>query len=168
MTPSIDLRVATLIRAVEDVIAPAIDQTNHLAKEQTALLVGQLKLLAAQWNRAADYAAVCRADLAGSLGGLRVEGAEQTQRAYAAVAGALSAPPGPDAEADYKALMRCADGLVRAADGDGSSEFRQELRARLLAFSTRQALRDRSWFALSGFDLRPQELSTIDTMIGRA
>ncbi len=105
MTPSIDLRVATLIRAVEDVIAPAIDQTNHLAKEQTALLVGQLKLLAAQWNRAADYAAVCRADLAGSLGGLRVEGAEQTQRAYAAVAGALSAPPGPDAEADYKALM---------------------------------------------------------------
>lgn len=168
MTPSIDLRVATLIRAVEDVIAPAIDQTNHLAKEQAALLVGQLKLLAAQWNRAADYAAVCHADLAETLVGLKVEGAEQTQHAYAAVTDAISTPPGRDAEADYKALMRCADGLVRAADEDGSLEFRRDLRARLLAFSTRQALRDRSWFALSGFDLRPQELSTIDTMIGRA
>jgi hypothetical protein len=168
VTPSIDLRIATLIRAVKDVIAPAIDQNNHLAKEQAALVVGQLKLLAAQWNKAADYAAVCRADLAQALAGLEVDGAEQTREAYATLADALAAAPGRDAEADYKALMRCADELVRAADADGSATFRKDLRARLLAFSQRQALRDRSWFALSGFDLRPQELSSIDAMIGRA
>lgn len=168
MTPSIDLRIATLIRAVKDVIAPAIDQNNHLAKEQAALVVGQLRLLAAQWNKAADYAKVCRADLADALAGLEVDGAGQTRRAHAELAGALAAAPGRDAEADYKALMRYADGLVRAADADGSAAFRRDLRTRLLAFSQRQALRDRSWFALSGFDLRPEELSSIDAMIGRA
>lgn len=62
MTPSIDIRIATIVRAMEDVVAPAIDPGNSLAREQAALVVGQVRLIAAQWSRSEDYARVCLAD----------------------------------------------------------------------------------------------------------
>ena len=167
MTPSIDLRIATILRAVRDVITPALDENNHLAREQAHLVIGQLKLLAAQWSRATEYAEVCRADLAESLAGLDPDGGDRTRQQFDALSRTLAANEGPDTEARYKALMRASDALVRAADADGAAAFRSTLRMRLLAFSKRQAVRDRSWFALSGFDLRSEELSSLDSIIGR-
>lgn len=81
MTPDIDLRISTMVRAMEEVVMPAVDTHNGLAREQAALLVGQLKLLAAQWKHTEDYASVCIADLVKTLSGLIPLGGEETKNA---------------------------------------------------------------------------------------
>lgn len=166
MTPSIDIRIATIVRAMEDVVAPAIDPGNSLAREQAALVVGQVRLIAAQWSRSEDYARVCLADLAGVMADLAPAGGPLTRAAQGGVATALAAEG--RAEAHYKQLMVAADALVRAADADGEPAFRADLRTRLLDFSARQSMRDRSWFAGSGFDLNPDQLQPIDDLVAGA
>ena len=165
MTPSIDLRLATIIRAMRDVVSPAIDRDNSLAQEQAALVIGHLQLLAVQWSRTNEYANVCLTDLAGALRALSPEGGPQTMHAATALFAALDCTAGAR-EARYKAVMAGADQLIRAADVDGGEEFGKQLRQAMLAFSKRQSLRDRSWFALSGFDLRPGELLSIESLAG--
>lgn len=165
MTPSIDLRIATMLRAMQEVVSPAIDGNNSLAREQAALVIGQLKLLAEQWNKAEDYAQACLADLVQSVEGLQAQGGEHTQQASAGLIAAIADNADWSAEQHFKAVMAGADALVRAADLDGEAAFRTALRKALLAFSKRQSLRDRSWFQLSGFDLKPDELHTVDDII---
>ena len=41
MMPSIDLRLASMIRAVEEVLLPALSGHSGLAQEQAQLLLGQ-------------------------------------------------------------------------------------------------------------------------------
>lgn len=154
-----------MLRAMEEVVSPAIDGNNSLAREQAALVIGQLRLLAAQWNRVEGYAKACLADLVEAVDELEPQGGEQTQRASAAIASAIVGTADWSAEQHFKAVMAGADALVRAVDVDGDAMFRAKLRRSLLAFSKRQSLRDRSWFELSGFDLKPDELYTIDAII---
>lgn len=168
MTPDIDLRLSTMVRALEQVVIPALDPRNGLACEQAGLLVGQLRLLASQWHRTEKYAAVCLADLARSLADLAPQGGPTTQGAQARVVACAEDTGLPSLEAQYKALSRHADALVRAADIDGEPAFRTALHRALLAFSQRQALRDRSWFALSGFDFRPDELIPMEQLVGES
>lgn len=156
-----------MLRAMQDVVSPAIDPSNSLAREQAALVIGQLRLLAVQWSRAEEYAGVCLEDLEQSLEGLEPSGGGETARAFEDLTLTSGTRTEHRIEDHYKAVMRAADNLVRAADVDGTAGFRSALRNRLLGFSKRQAVRDRSWFALSGFDLRPEELSPIDELIGR-
>lgn len=159
MTPDIDLRIASMVRAMEDVVRPAIDPLNSLATEQAALIVGHLRLLAVQWSKVENYARACLADLDRTLEGLAPSGGPATRAAAADLAEARE-PKGP-AEAHYKAVMRATDSLVRAAARDGEPAFRQALHHAVIAFSARQSLRDRSWFAASGFDLNPGELHSV-------
>lgn len=52
MMPSIGLRLATLRRAVNEVILPAIAPDNALAREQAQLVAAHLELLARQLDDA--------------------------------------------------------------------------------------------------------------------
>lgn len=163
MTPSIDLRITTMVRAMQDVVLPAIDGANGLAREQASLVIGHLNLLAMQWNRADDYARVCLADLEQTIAMLAPSGGPLTAAAAQAVKAALAEQGA--AEPRYKRVMATVDTLVRAADQDGDAAFAGALRRHLLDFTLRQSTRDRSWFAGSGFDLRPSELSPVDDII---
>lgn len=166
MTPSIDLRISTIVRAMEDVVAPAIDQDNSLAREQAALIIGHLHLLAAQWSRAESYAQVCLGELSQTLRPLIPVGGPLTQNAATALNEALQTKG--RAEVQYKQVMAAAEALVRASDEDGDAAFRAKLRAGLLDFSAAQSLRDRSWFSGSGFDLHPDQLIPMDDLTGMA
>lgn len=163
MTPSIDLRISTIVRAMEDVVTPAIEEGNSLAREQAALIIGHLRLLAVQWSRADGYARTCLADLVDTLVPLEPAGGEQTVAAGLHLGASLGSEG--NAESRYKQIMAAADALVRAADADGDPGFRAELSARLLDFSLRQSLRDRSWFAGTGFDLHPEQLFPIEDLV---
>ena len=93
MTPDIDLRIASMVRAMEDVVRPAIDPLNSLAAEQAALIVGHLRLLAIQWNKAESYARTCLADLDATLDGLVPSGGPATRAAAAAAVQPAGPPP---------------------------------------------------------------------------
>lgn len=163
MTPSIDLRIETIVRAMEDVVTPAIDQENSLAREQVALIIGHLRLIGVQWSRAEGYAQTCLADLTDCVRPLRAQGGPATEAAGRELQASLDTVG--RAEAHYKQVMSAADALVRASYTDGDPKFRSELQACLLDFSLRQSLRDRSWFAGTGFDLHPDQLIPIDDLV---
>lgn len=152
-----------MLRAMEDVVGPAIDRANSLALEQSALVIGHLRMLAIQWSKADGYARACGADLERLIDTLAPNDGPMTQAAATSLAAARQTDGG--AELRYKAMMAGVDALVRAAAEDGAPAFRETLKQGVLAFSSRQSLRDQSWFAASGFDPRPDELLAVDDII---
>lgn len=152
-----------MLRAMEDVVGPAIDRANSLALEQSALVIGHLRMLAIQWSKADGYARACGTDLERLIDTLAPNDGPMTQAAATSLAAARQTDGG--AELRYKAMMAGVDALVRAAAEDGAPAFRETLKQGVLAFSSRQSLRDQSWFAASGFDPRPDELLAVDDII---
>ena len=65
MTPSIELRIQTMIKAMSEVILPAIEPGNDLAREQGQLMIAQLGLIARQWDKAQSYDTLCLRELVG-------------------------------------------------------------------------------------------------------
>lgn len=167
MTPSIDLRIASMIRAMQDVIAPAVDPSNSLAREQSMLMIGQLQMIGAQWRLALRYASACLADLRLMADGLKVEGGSATQAAWTELRAALDGVEA-DSEVQYQSAARALEKLVRASDEDASPAFRMQLRTDALRFSQRQAERDRAWFAGSGFDMEADRLPSISSILAAA
>lgn len=164
MIPGIELRLDSMRRAVAEVILPAIDPTNSLAVEQAMLLLGHIGLLIDQAGKADVYARLCFADLAKMASGIKANGGPVTQAAAVALSTAIGASTGMG-DADYRSGTRALETLIRAADVDAEASFRLALRKQVLAFGKRQATRDRSWFAASGFDPDAASLPSIETML---
>jgi hypothetical protein len=159
MLPSIDLRIQNLIKALTQVVIPAIDPENALAREQAQLAIAHLQLIAAQWQKAPVFEAqsldALRA-LGERLAAVSAGGAE-TRRAAAGVRGALDRP--------YADLGRAIDALIAAALADGETGFRAELDEAVLTYGAKQAWRERVWFAGSALDPDVAELPSIDAML---
>lgn len=167
MTPSIDIRLASMIRSMTDVITPAIDADNSFACEQASLMVGHLHLFALQWRKVFPFAEVCLADLTSCARGLRPGGGGATTAAAETLDGALLSTDG-DAERRYQHAALALEELVRAVEADGDADTRRRVETDVLAFSQRQAERDRAWFAMSGFDIDADNLPSIDDIIAEA
>lgn len=120
-------------------------------------------MLAIQWSKADGYARACGAVVERLIDTLAPNDGPMTQAAATSLAAARQTDGG--AELRYKAMMAGVDALVRAAAEDGAPAFRETLKQGVLAFSSRQSLRDQSWFAASGFDPRPDELLAVDDII---
>ncbi len=167
MIPDIELRLDSVRRALTEVILPAIDPSNSLAVEQTMLAIGHVGMIIGQIDKAAEYAAICFADLAATMASLPVAAEPVTAAAAVDLATALGFPePGPDCAAAFRTASAALEQLIRTADGDGDTEFRRELHRRVLAFTKRQAGRERCWFGASKFDPDASTLPSIADMIG--
>ena len=57
MLPSIDLRIANIVKALEQVVLPALTARERLAKDQVNLCIGHLQMIAQQWRWAAAFEA---------------------------------------------------------------------------------------------------------------
>jgi hypothetical protein len=167
MTPSIDIRLASMIRAMTDVIGPAIEPGNNLAREQAALMVGQLQMIAAQWRRVSPYARACLDDLRETAAGFDVQGGPLSREASRKLATTL-AEDWPDPEAQYLAASRALEEMVRAIADDGAPPFAKSFEQSALQFGLRQARRDRAWFAMSGFDIDADALPSLSQLVGES
>ncbi|WP_404477954.1 hypothetical protein [Novosphingobium sp. BL-52-GroH] len=164
MIPSIELRLDSMTRALQQVIIPAIDPGNSLALEQAALMLGHIGLIVDQISVKEAFAALCLDDIASVVADLDPQGGA----AVAAVMRQINEQekaPGETAEAAYARLSGLIEQLIRAADIDGTQSFRADLHKAVLHFSKRQARRDRIWFAKSGFDPDNGELPTIRSLL---
>lgn len=65
MIPSIDTRIMSAIKALEQVVLPALPPGERLAREQCEITMGHLRVLASQWRHAVPMA---RRELALSVG----------------------------------------------------------------------------------------------------
>jgi hypothetical protein len=163
MQPSIALRLENVLKALREVVLPAIDPADALAREQAQLALGHLALIAEQWPRAREFDQQSLAGL-GALAELlaaSAAGGARTEQAAAALRTELGRP------AAVAKLGAAVDRLIEAAFADGSADFRALLDEAVLEHAARQAWRERVWFQGTGLDVDRGELPPIATLFRR-
>lgn len=160
MNPSVELRIRSMMRALTEVVLPAVDPHNALAQEQARLLLGHLHALALHHRDESTLDALSDAaleTLARALLGDSVGGAH-TQAAAHAVRQALPA-------ADARALSRAVEELIVAAGIDGDADFQASSAALVLTHARTETWRGRTWFKAMNFDARPEQLPSIEHLL---
>ena len=169
MGPEIATNIGSMLRALENVVIPAIDPENGLAREQSWLIMMYLRLMAEQHDQIFHFRLREIREfhaLASEL--LRLQPAalpedEITRSAYTALEAAkpLLALELPHYEAlaeTARTLRALADALTQRICDNGNAEQRSLIGAMLLDQAKIEALRERSWVAGLGQDPKPEEL----------
>lgn len=154
MTPTVDERLASVVRSLTEVVLPHLPPEASLAQEQVHLAIGHLQILRGQLDAAPgfergeweDALAVARALGEGMTGG------QATLDAAAALAMAADAADGSDCREQTAAIHRAIDRLVEAVSRDGSPDAREQLPAIILRHEAARVAKDRRWFLPFGFD----------------
>lgn len=152
MIPNVDDRLASVIRALSEVVLPHLPPEASLAQEQVQLAVGHLQILRAQLDALPGFEREELSD-ARALGAALVacEGGAETGAAVASLQAAVAAQ-GDDGRALLKAINEAIEALVRAVAVDGGATTRTQLSATILKHEHARAQKDRQWYAPFGFD----------------
>lgn len=169
MLPNIDLRIATMIKALEQVILPALPRDQRLARDQATLVASHLRMLGGQWEATLRYERLSLDDLAGLARALLPE-------APAALAAPLDAALTAAAACDRgsaTALEQANVALGHAVDavilgGDDHVPLSQAATKAVLDYGLRHARRERTWFKANKLDPDQAELPEIAAMIAEA
>ncbi|MBX9605171.1 MAG: hypothetical protein K2Y51_03050 [Gammaproteobacteria bacterium] len=154
MNPDLDLRLKSVMKALAEVILPALPPEQRMARDQTHLALGHLALLAEQWPYALRY------ELESLDECLELASALAPQVRDPSLAAALI-----DSVARAKRLMRDDYAAVGAAlhavkaaidhalaDGEGETPLSAAVLGAVLRYNARRAPRERSWHRASGLD----------------
>ena len=168
MVPSAQLRLASMMRSVQDVILPAV-AGNSYATEQAMLLLGHLHVLTGQFDHVLRYEALqLRAAQAHaqSLCALAA-GGKQTLAACTALReqAQVEAADPPAVPSVYEALQARAEDLIRAAALDGTQDSAQAIQQATLSYGRACADRDRAWYGAMGFEASGTQLPDIAHML---
>lgn len=177
MTPEVQIRSA--VKALTDVVLPAVDPNNKLAQEQTQLVIGMLRLMGEQLpfryrfdrdelTRLIAYSEKIRAAVQGAASTTKAvtELSTATAAAQKALAGAITTP-----EELVQAVkrMRAATGEVATqAYRDGEPDSRSAIRDLVLELSEAQLLRERSMYLAQGWEPNPKAIPPIATLLDDA
>ena len=160
MNPSVDVRIAAVIRTMETIVMPALHA--GMAKDQAALVVGHLRVLRDQADFATRYELLqlCAArSLARQLMVL-TRGGECTMAAVSVLADCVTAKVPSDARSVrdcYARTVTVVEDLVRASGIDGERASVLAVNRCIMHFGKEQALRDRAWFSGMGFESFPRQ-----------
>ena len=174
MVPDFALRIQSMLRAMREVIMPAIAADQRLALDQAAILVGNLRLMAEQCENLYQYelvelresAVLVRALLAAveaQQDGVIAAAAEVLARA--APIAELPIPPQASVALLTKELKIAADGLLQVCLKIGSPRARAAAGALVMAQSQTQIARERRWFKAAGFELEPDKMPPLDEVL---
>ena len=176
MRPGIQLQA--VIKALSDVVLPAIDPDNKLAIEQGKLSIGLLALLSQQLplQFQFDCDELQRLVATARELGLQAHGGPGTQSAVVALneatlaAGrvldaARSSPA--DVEAQVRALRVATGTLITEVHRDGDPACRPTIQRTVLAMSKDQLLRDRSMMLMQGWEPDPKAVPPLADLLAR-
>jgi hypothetical protein len=166
MTPSIEVRLQSIIHGLRDVIFPAIDPNEALAAEQSGLILAQLSMLLQQMPYADRYNRLCRDDAHATAAAIvqNAAGGPRSIAAVEALTALLTGAGANDPHANYLALAGGIAGLTKAIAVDAEPQWRIRADAAVLAFASRQNRRERVWFKDAGFDPEPATLPDLATL----
>lgn len=175
-----DIQIQTMLRAMTEVVLPAVDPGNKPAQEQAQLVIGMLMMMAQRMpqqfrfdcdelQRLLDFSAtLCAktqggaetAAALGSLAAVAAQGREVLDRARADPAEVLAA---------VRELRAVSSAVVTAVFTDGEAvSCRDTVQKTVLSMSAEQILRDRVWTLMQGFERDPASLPDIESLIGTA
>ncbi len=176
MRPQVQLQA--VIKALSDVVLPAIDPDNKLAIEQGKLSIGLLALLAQQLPMQFRFDCDELARLIATSAELvrQAQGGAGTQAAVAALTeatraarlalDAAGASPA-DIEAKVRALRAATGALVTEVHRDGDAACRPNIQQTVLAMSKEQGLRDRSMMLMQGWEPDPKAIPPLAELLAR-
>lgn len=153
MTPNIDDRLASVIRALTDVILPSLPAEASLAAEQAHLSIGQLHIIRAQMDAAPAYETEELDDAKALAAALTdaITGGPATLAALSGITLALESADGH--RAAREAIHGAIAALVRAVSLDGENGMREKLSEIIIVQQRTRIAKDRQWFAPFGFDI---------------
>lgn len=156
MIPTVDERIASVVRALSEVVLPHLPAEASLAQEQVQLCLGHLQILRAQLDHTPDFErgeledarALARDLLAAVTGGATTTAALTTLEA-------ATQGDHDDVRAARRQIHEAIDTLVKAVSTDGTVDAGAALRELILRHEAERSLKDRRWFAPYGFDTLP-------------
>jgi hypothetical protein len=154
MTPSIDDRLASIVRSLTEVILPHLPKEASLAQEQVQLCIGHIQIVRAQLDASPAFERE-ELDDAVALGRalLAATGSDAAAGTISlALAAALKASKGTDARAQRQAIHDAIEDLIGCAAADGNAQRRARISTTILDHERRRVEKDRAWFAPFGFD----------------
>jgi hypothetical protein len=163
MTPSIEVRLESVLHGLRDVVIPAINPDEALAVEQSGLILAQLTMILKQMPYADRYYRLCRDDARITAAAIvqNPAGGGRSKTAAEALAALLAGEGSDNSHSDYLALADGIATLTTAVAEDAEPEWRARVDGAVLAFSLRQNRRERVWFVDAGFDPDPAELPSL-------
>lgn len=171
------LQIQSILKAMTDVVLPAVDANNKLAQEQTRLIMGTLGLMARQLSVQFRFDCdelVRLIEFARELQQLS-QGGQETSAANAALASCTEsakaildrAKAGPDEVEQAVRELRAATGaVVTGVYRDGEAASQGGVQKAVLAVSKEQLLRDRSLLITQGWEPDPKAVPAIETLLG--
>lgn len=166
MLPNIDLRIQNMIKALEQVILPALPRDQRLARDQAMLVTGHLRMIGAQWKCALDYERGALDQLVALAELLRDQAGESLGKRLTAM---LELARDCD-RAQIDEIERTCTELGKVVDeiilgGPGHRPLSREVADAILDYSLRHARRERVWFQGNGLDPDRASLPTIEAMM---
>ncbi|WP_290866595.1 hypothetical protein [Aquabacterium sp.] len=169
-----DIQIRSILKAMSDVILPAIDDQNQLAQEQARLCMGLLQLMSKQLPL--QYRYDCDEltrllDMGQQLLALADGDAASEASAAALKQGvALASQVRARAMAEPQEVLEAVRQL-RAVSGSflqeayAKAEIPTALERIVLDTSRAQLLRERAWLVAQGWEARPEDLPDIGTLL---
>ena len=158
MNPSSQLRLSTMMRAMTDIILPAIPASESMAQEQSQLLIGHIAALMAQDGRErelVDYNARHLMACATRLLAL-AESESLSDEKLIDLRAAVTANDTAKVAFTLERLM---------AQCDVSDGFKRESSVLLMQYARQHSVAGRSWFSPMGFDSKPSELVDVANLL---
>lgn len=173
------IQIQSMIKALQDVVIPALDPDNKLAQEQIGLIVGTLNLMAQQephqfafdldeLQRLIDLAAELKS-AAGSVDSLTSPLAELDRAMAGGSATIEAAQAGPQDLRDSIRALRAATGtLITQVYEHADSTIIDKIQAATLHNCGEQLLRDRALLKPQGWEPVPDAVPDISELLKRA
>ncbi len=154
MNPSVHDRLASVVRALEGVILPALPPQAALAQEQAALAIGHIQIVLALLDATPAFEAEEVADIEAMANTIisHAHGGAETAAAIANLRAVIGDTKPQAPRLKLEAVQNAIDETLQALAADGESNARAAVRRQVLAQGAARAAKDRAWFAAMGFD----------------
>ena len=154
MTPTTDERLASIVRALTEVVLPHLPPEASLAQEQVQLSIGHLQILRSQLDAIPDFEREELTDAITIAKALTsgVAGGTETQAALARLNDVIEQADGTQVRAETTALNKAIDALVKAVSVDGADGATAKLTKIILHYEAARVDKDRRCFLPFGFD----------------
>jgi hypothetical protein len=165
-----DIQIQSMIKALTDVVLPAVDADNKLAHEQTRLVIGLLGVMSKQiplqfqfdcdeLSRLLDFATELQ----------RASGAEQPELAQHQEKGSqvldrAKADPAEVVNA-VRALRTSTGAVISDVFRGADTQVQDRVQKTVLAMTSAQLLRERSWLLSQGWEPDASAIPAIETLL---
>jgi hypothetical protein len=171
-----DLQIKSILKAMNDVVLPAVDPDNKLAQEQVRLCMGLLGLMARQLPLQFRFDCDELARLTAFSAELRrvAGGGVQTREALANLDEATGKASGllerarvapVEIEQAVRAMREATGALISSVFRDGDANAQDRVQKATLAMSREQLLRERAWVITQGWEPDPKAVPPIEELL---